>query len=422
MERFPDGFWFGASTSSYQTEGDNKGSALWDWEVKKGWERSGEAAGSWERFDEDLACLKKLGADAYRFSLEWSRVQPEPDRFDDEALARYAGWARKLKAAGIRPIVCFHHFSEPKWLLERHPEGWTGDQVGRLFLAYVEAAAGALDAVTDFIPFNEPMVFALGAYGAGIFPPGRLGFFSLPGGPVPAAGERLARAHNEAYALLKRLRPGCTVGVAHNVAALEPAKPGHEPACEVWDELMHLDFLERTRESLDYIGVNYYTRIFVSRAPWPVPLRCLPGYAEVEKALGPLFKLLGGRRDPGPRTGMGWEVVPEGLERVLLKLWRRYQKPLVVTENGVAAAEGVDRAAFLRDHLAAMARAMDAGVDVRGYLYWSLTDNWEWGTYKPRFGLFTRERKAGPAVELFAQVARERRPPKGKKGKGGVHG
>lgn len=383
-------------------EGGNEKSALWDWEIRKGWERSAEAARSWDLFEEDLKCLKTLGANAYRFSVEWSRVEPEPGVFDEKALAHYASWVSRLREEGLVPMVCFHHFSEPAWLLKECPEGWLTEAPVALFERFVAKAAAALGAVDDFLPFNEPNVFAVGAYGAGIFPPGGL---KLGLGDAARATANLAKAHNAAYRVLKALKPHCRVGVAQNVADLLPAGPGDEAAVERWDAFMHTDFLDRTVGSLDFVGINYYTQIFVSNCFF-MPYGALPGYAELEQRLGPLFRLFGGRRGPRQRTGMGWEVAPEGLENVVLKLWKRYKKPLMITENGVADETGVDRDAFIRDHCAAIKKAMDQGAEVTGYLHWSLVDNWEWGSYKPRFGLFTRDdRTPRPGVNAFKELS-----------------
>lgn len=406
---FPEGFLWGASTSSYQIEGGNERSALWDWEEHMGWERSGAAAGSWERFGDDLGCLKALGANAYRFSVEWSRLETEPGRFDREALDRYVGWARLLRKEGIRPIVCFHHFSEPSWLIHERPRGWRDHGMVERFVDFVDWASEPLSAaVEDWLVFNEPNVFMVGAYGAGIFPPGRRLLLGRARELRDTVGASLADAHNRAYELLKRRQPAARVGVAQNVADLEPAGPGDEEAVERWDRFMHRDFLDRTRERLDFIGINYYTRIFVKKSWAPLlPLGVLPGYAELERELGPLFRLLGGRRGQGPRTAMGWEIAPEGLERVVLKLWRRYQKPIWITENGLApVVGGVTREQFLRAHLAALAGAIAQGADVRAYLHWSLLDNYEWGSTKPRFGLFDRERRPADGAAAFAEFAR----------------
>ncbi len=377
--------------------------------MRKGWERSGDAARSWELFEEDLKCLKALHANAYRFSVEWSRLEPEPGRFDEDALARYASWARRLKEEGIRPIVCFHHFSEPAWLLQAHPRGWLDEAVVERYLSFVERAAAVLkEHVSDWLTFNEPMVFLVGAYGAGQFPPGRHMLFAVQKEFIPVLVPNLARAHNEAYDILHRLQAGARVSLAQHISALEPARAGDEDAVRRWDWFMHRHLLDLTHEKLDFLGINYYTQIFVGglALPW-APMGVLPGFAEIEQKLTPwVFKLLGGRRGDRLRTGMGWEIVPEGLERVVLRFWEAYRKPIVITENGVADEDGADREAYIKDHLTALSRAMEQGADVRGYLHWSLTDNYEWGSYKPRFGLFSRQRKPSAGARFFGETAR----------------
>ena len=404
---FPKGFLWGASTSSYQNEGGNRGSVLWDWETRRGWERSGEAARSWELFAEDFRLLRELNLTAYRFSLEWSRIQPAPDRFDEAALARYAQWAQRLAGHGIRPIVTLHHFSEPAWLLERHPRGWLDDGVPERFLRFAERAVSALGgAVADWVVFNEPMVGMLFAYGLGRFPPGLRRVWRPEREFIPLVS-RFARTHNECYRLIHRLHPSARVGIAHHVSQLEPARPGDEAAVARWDRFMHHDFLGQTKDCLDFLGLNYYTRIFVSRSRLPgLPAAALPGYAEVEAFLTrPLFRLLGGRRGDRPRGGTGWEIVPEGLGAVALKFWREYGKPILVTENGVADETGADREGFLRGHLASLAQAAAQGADLRGYLHWTLVDNYEWGTYRHRFGLCDRARRPKPGASFYAETA-----------------
>lgn len=410
---FPKGFLWGASSSSYQIEGGNRASALWDWEVKKKWERSGEAANSWENFDQDVACLKQLNLNAYRFSIEWSRIEPEPGRYDEVALARYAGWVKRLSEEGIRPFVCFHHFSEPAWFLKRHPKGWADPAAIGTFTRYVAKAAPALlPWVSDWVVFNEPMVFLVGSYGMGMFPPGRRMLTNVHKTFIPVLVRHLAAATIETAALLRRLQRSASVGVAHHVSALEPASAGDESAVQDWDWFMHRNFLDQTAVYLDYLGINYYTRIFVHRTWVPfMPMRVIPGYAEFEKGVTPLlFRLLGGRRGRAPRTAMGWEVVPEGFGKVVHDLWRDYRKPVFILENGVAppdgASDGARRESFLRQHLASLAGAISRGAEVKGYFHWTLVDNWEWGSYRPRFGLFSRDRKKSPGADLYAQIAK----------------
>lgn len=412
---FPKGFLWGCSTAAYQVEGGNAGSNWAAWERKKGLEPCGAAADSWELWREDVRCLQDLHANAYRFSVEWSRVEPHPGEFDELALERYATLARSLRLAGIRPLVCLHHFSEPAWLYEAHPTGWLTDAPVERWLRFVERVREALGgSVTDWLTFNEPMVWLLFGYGLGFWPPGFRRALSLErtflqNGLV----DRVAKAHNAAYRTLKT--PESRVSLAQNVVDLEPARARVEDleALQAWDRFMHGHLLDLAKSAgtLDFIGVNYYTRIFV-RARGLFPLGAMPCYGELERALGPgLFRLLGGRRGGRTLTDMGWEIVPEGLGRVLERLHRAYGLPLMVTENGLADSTGLKREDFLREHVAAMGTAMAQGADVRGYLHWSLVDNYEWGSFGPRFGLYAVDKDDGfkrrPAegAKLFAKIA-----------------
>ena len=310
---------------------------------------------------------------------------------------------------GIRPIVTLHHFSEPAWLLGLHPRGWLEDGVPERFLRFVERAVDALgEAVSDWVVFNEPMVFMLLAYGLGRFPPGLRRAWRPEREFLPVLLRNFIQAHNDCYRLIHRLQPAARVGVAHHVSALEPARPGDEAAVERWDRFMHRDFLEGTKGCLDFLGINYYTRVFVARSGLPgLPAAALPGYAEVEASLTrPVFRLLGGRRDGGPRGGTGWEIVPEGLGAVALKFWKEYGKPLWITENGIADECGADRRSFLLEHLKSLAEAAAQGADLRGYLHWTLLDNYEWGSFRHRFGLFDRQRHPKPGAAFYAETAK----------------
>ncbi|MDE2290929.1 MAG: glycoside hydrolase family 1 protein, partial [Elusimicrobia bacterium] len=228
--------------------------------------------------------------------------------------------------------------------------------------------------------------------------------------------DRVARAHREAYRIIHDAEPSARVSIAQHVSDLEPARARVEDleALQRWDRFMHthlLDILKSTG-SLDYIGLNYYTRIYV-RASRLMPMGVFPCFGETEAALGRrLFRLLGGRRGDRPLTDMGWEEVPEGLGRVALKLWKTYGLPVLVTENGVADASGRRRADFIRSHLSSLADAASQGAQVSGYLHWSLVDNYEWGSFRPRFGLYGVDRDGGferrPAegASFYADVCR----------------
>ena len=398
---FPEGFLWGCSTAAYQVEGGNAASNWAAWEARKRLEPCGAAANSWEMWREDVRCLQDLHANAYRFSVEWSRVCPHPGEFYDEALERYAAMARSLRLAGIRPIVCLHSFSEPAWLYEKYPRGWLGEEPVGYYLSFVDRVVQALRGeVSEWITFNEPMVWLMFGYGLGHWPPGMRHLFSLEKTFLKdGLVDRVARAHKEARRVIKGVQPEAKVGLAQNIADLEPSRASVADlhALQSWDRLMHshlLDVLGAGGE-LDFLGLNYYTRIYVA-ASRLMPMGAMPGYGELESALGKtLFRLLGGRRGAGARTDMGWEVVPTGLGRVALRLWNAYKVPLLVTENGIADSTGLRREDFIRDHLRSLAWAMGQGADVRGYLHWSLVDNYEWGSFIPRFGLYSFDKAKG---------------------------
>jgi beta-glucosidase len=398
---FPDGFFWGASTSSYQIEGGNDASAFVDWERRRGWEPCGAAADSWNRWREDLKCLQELGADAYRFSIEWSRIQPTSAEFDETALERYVEMARTLRAAGIRPIVCLHHFSEPAWLFERHPKGWLDEGASAAFVRFGDRVVRALRAeVSDWITFNEPMVWLMNGYALGHFPPGFRKIFTLEKTFLEEGLlENVLRAHRELYRLIHQDVPGARVAIAQNVVDLEPARQCAEDleALAKWDLFMHRRILDLavSAKSLDFIGLNYYTRIYVSKARLPfVPFGIVPAYAELEQITGEWgLRMIGGRRGDRPRTDMDWEIVPEGLGRVATALSKAYSLPIVVSENGLADATPDGRERFLKAHLSSLQEAVNGGAKVSGYLHWSLLDNYEWGSYRPRFGLYAVDRE-----------------------------
>jgi beta-glucosidase len=431
--RFPPGFLFGASSSAYQTEGGNEGSDLWAWEARmRGWERSGRASNSFAMWAEDVRCAKALGLGAYRFSVEWGRVFPAPGRADPAALAHYARLAEAIAQAGMRPIVCLHHFTNPRWLAASHPRLWADERVVDHFAAFADAVAAAVP-VRDWIPFNEPLVYATQAHLTGVFPPGERRVLcparAFLGGPV----RNLALAHRRAHALLKRRDPACRVGVAHNMSPCYPLRPGRDDAAaRRWDELFHWAFLDALalgrmdadldggRETvlgeggtLDFVGVNYYSRVFVRRLPGALwPLNAVPLYADMTVVpwLAPLYRFLTSGRATRETDDMSRELYPEGLAEVLAAVDRRYGLPILVTESGAADATGRLRARHLLGHLGAARAAIDAGVRLEGFLYWSLLDNWEWGSFRPRFGLYRVDyengfrREATEAARVYAEV------------------
>lgn len=423
----PKGFRFGAATAAHQVEGglDNDWT---EWERRNypdgrphilNGEQSGLAADSWNRFDDDLVLLETLGANTYRLSIEWSRLEPTKGAWDAAAMARYREWMVKLRAKGIEPMVTIHHFTLPKWVAEQG--GFENDATQDDLAAFTRRLAQELGDVVDlWCPINEINVYAAQGYLNGIWPPGVTDDTARQAKVMAA----LLRAHAKMAAALREVDvtdadgdgKATLITHAHHVRVFQPAShsaldtaiagltddfanesiprafktgrirlsvPG---TIEIDEEVPGL------AESIDVLGLNYYTRDMV---------RADLGSA----SLSQLYY-----RPGRPTSDLGWDVYPEGLYFFLTR-FAAYGWPMMVTENGTADADSSLRPNYLRQHIAAIERAVSDGADVRGYYHWSLVDNFEWAEgYSARFGLFQvdfengRARTATPAVELFQRI------------------
>jgi beta-glucosidase len=380
--RFPDGFLWGAATAAHQIEGNNINNDWWQSE-QAGWlpHRSGVACDSWTRWADDIALLRQMGLNAYRLSIEWARIEPQPGEFDRAALDTYRRQLEGLKEAGVEPMVTLHHFTNPRWLAEGG--GWRNSDVVARLANYADRVARHMgDLVKWWITINEPSILGLKGYIEGSWPPHR---------PMDLRGyvrlmRHAARGHILARQALRAHRPDALVSMAFALwpmQALRRWSPIDQAMAHVGDWLWQGRVLDRARPALDWIGVNYYSRNVVG---WPWPARVV--------------------HDPAMRTDFGWEIYPQGLYDVL---WRvgAYGKPVVITENGIADASDGKRAAYIVAHVRQMHRAISAGVDLRGYMHWSLMDNFEWAEgYEQRFGLATRERVLRSSASLYGQIAR----------------
>ncbi|HMA28738.1 MAG TPA: family 1 glycosylhydrolase [Thermoanaerobaculia bacterium] len=406
---------FGVAVSHYQVEGGDP--CDWtDWEAA-GRARGGacgRAADSWLRYEEDAALAAGLGANAFRFSVSWSRVEPRHGVFEASALARYRRFVERLVSLGLEPIVTLHHYTHPRWFHQETP--WTSPASVDVFARFARETARALSPLVRlYLTFNEPLVLLLGGFLDGQIPPGLA--------DSRAAGralDHILAAHAEAAAVLRQEAPGAAIGVAHNMmdfAADRPRNPFDVLLARHARRLYNTAFLEAfatgrwslwippfTRfkgrrdalpGSLDLVGVNYYSRLHVR---FPTANRILTGFSY---------------RDRHGRglTDNGWEIAPASFAGLLVDAGR-FGLPVLVTENGVADGADVLRPAFLRSHLAALAEAEAAGVPVAGYLHWSLLDNFEWlDGYGPKFGLFavdpeTFERRPRPSAEVFREIGK----------------
>lgn len=416
---FPDDFVFGVATSAYQVEGhiENDWS---EWEragkLKSSHARCGRGVDHWNRLEEDVALAREVAATAFRISLEWARIEPRRGHFDEAAIDRYRQRLLHMKAAGLRPVVTLHHFTHPSWFHAETP--WHEPGSLAAFRRYARACAEILRGVDALvITFNEPMVLILGGYLQGVIPPG-----IADSRRAMDALVNLGRCHAIAREELLSHGGKMEIGIAQNVMAFAPDRPWH-PADRVLTWLGAHNYnhafvealctgklrirmpgvasvraeLPGARDSLEFIGVNYYTRAHLRFMPRP-----------------PFIQFH--YRDAHNRglTHIGWEDYPEGFSQALLEL-KQYGLPMWITENGIDDRDGRRRPGYLHAHWAQLLHARSRGADVRGYLYWSLLDNFEWlEGWGPRFGLYhvdfdTLERTPTPACAYFRAVATGRR-------------
>ncbi|MFH1201399.1 MAG: glycoside hydrolase family 1 protein [Candidatus Omnitrophota bacterium] len=418
MKNFPKNFLWGAATSSHQVEGDNFYNNWWRWEnFEKTVERSGKACDHYRLFEQDFDLARELNHNAHRFSVEWSRIYPKADEFKSDEVEHYLKVVAALRKRNIEPVVTLHHFTNPHWLLDFG--GWANPKAVRYFVEYVEHIVKALGAdVKYWVTINEPMIYVYYSFIIGIWPPGvkstREAFKVL---------NNLILAHSNAYKVIHRIYeenkwPRPYVSIAQNILAFTPCRNfflDKEAAYlrdQVYNQLLLkvfttgqmkipgliYDRLSFAKETLDFIGLNYYSRHFVRFDLFK------PG-----ELFGRQCSL--DHHKAGRLNEMNSEVYPEGLLKVLLSL-KKYNLPIIITENGTAETDDNFRWQFIKGHLKYLSRAINAGVDVRGYLYWSLLDNFEWHHgFKPRFGLTevdyaTQERKIRESARKFAQVCK----------------
>lgn len=388
--RFPKGFLWGAATSSYQIEGGLTND--WsEWEksprrvaaLKKQGKnpvdfQSGLAANSWEMLDADIECLKKINANAYRFSIEWARVEPAEGRFDQAAIARYADFVKKLQAAGIEPFVTLWHWPMPLWLSQRK---WEDKKIIAYFSRYAETIAKAMPTVTFWITLNEVQVYVGNGYARGNWLPQKHNPFLYL-----RVLKNLIAGHRAAYDTIKKIVPNARISIANPTVAFEAGTFIDALLVPLVRWFSNYYILDRIKNKLDFIGLNYY---FHQRLICGIPLNKNERLSE-----------------------MGWEVYPAGIYQVIMELVKRYQLPIYITETGIADKEDRQRAWYITEVLKYVHKAIADGADVRGHLIWSLIDNFEWAYgFTQKFGLFaydlkTFERRARSSAELYATICK----------------
>jgi beta-glucosidase len=436
--KFPDKFFWGSATSAHQIEGDNYND--WSlWEISKDRvnhlrERgknpvdfiSGKASDSYNRYHEDFDIAKKLNHNIHRFSIEWSRIEPEEGRFDHDAMQHYIDIVKALQDRGIEPMITLWHFTNPIWFSVKG--GFLNDRSPELYKRFISYVVENLkDRVGLWITFNEATtVYASLVHLKGAWLSQKKGIFKFikfrkniirahtlayreikniyRSWPEPSKTEREnAMSHNSSSATSvtsQKTTPLCDInGMSHNgVPLVGSAEFNFYPITKKWmmehlkvgkifDYLANNYFWLKTLPYQDFLGLNYYT---VYR---------LPGsYSALKK------------QDIIPE--MGWEIYPEGIYHRLIEL-KRFNKPIFITENGIADATDKKRSNFIKDHLFWIHKAIQGGTDVKGYLHWSLLDNFEWALgFNPRFGLVkvnykTFEREIRPSAFDYAKIIEE---------------
>jgi len=388
MKKFPPDFYFGASTSSHQVEGGclNDWS---EWEKRNAkrlagesvkfsnlasWSRieidaidpvnyiSGKAADHYNRYTEDFDIAKKIGINAYRFSIEWARIEPVRGVWDTDQLNHYSKMIAAMRERGIEPFVTVWHWTLPLWLSEIG--GVTNSEFPELFAKFAARLAQEFSGnVKYFITINEPEIYSFNGYFKGVWPPQKKG----PGWYKRSLNS-LIRSHILAYDEIKKRIPDSVVGPACNMVNFDPGDGFiNRMLTSLAERLWNRHFIESVKSKTDYIGVNFY---FHNRINY--------GF---------------NKNDNKAVSDLGWELYPQGIEQVLNNL-KEYNLPVYITENGLADECDEHRAWFIEVTLRSIMKAVENGVNVKGYFHWSLLDNFEWDKgFWPRFGLIAIDRK-----------------------------
>lgn len=400
MIQFPKDFLWGAAAAAYQVEGDNTHADWWRWEKKAGKENSGPACRHYDLYELDFELARGLGHNAHRLSVEWSRIEPEEGKFSEAALKHYVDVILALKTRNIEPVVTLHHFTNPVWLADLG--GWAHKRSVDYFLRFSERVVRALAPhVRYWITINEPTIYTSHAYLFGVWPPQEKSLLR-----TRRVGRNMIKAHIKAYRRIHKIYkeasfPRPLISIAQHMMALVPCAPTLRNRFAAWlrHKMFNEEYLDALcrHKALDFIGVNYYSRQLVDVEKWGI--RNL--FADVCNK----------NHSPVQKNALGWDIYPEGLCDLLLKL-KKYDLPVLITENGICTSDDHQRWEFIAGHLTSIHKAMKAGVPVAGYLYWSLLDNFEWDKgFGPRFGLIdidykTQQRTVRESAVKFSQVCK----------------
>lgn len=392
LTTFPKGFYWGTSTSAHQIEGGLHNDWT-EWEKspsrlaylkKQGLESSeyisGLAVNSWEHLEADIACMKEINSNAYRFSIDWARVEPEEGKFNEAAIKKYHDFILRLQAEGIEPFVTLWHWPIPLWL--RDQGGWTNKKIVDYFNRYTKKIVESFPEVKFWLTLNEPTIYAGKSYMEGSWPPQKKNFFLYT-----RVLNNLIAAHKTSYTTIKKIKPDAQVGIVTNNMDFDPA-PGiiNKLLASTINWWWNNRILNKICHHQDMIGLNFYFHTQIN---------------------------YGFFNNTDPKiSDIGWGLYPPSIKKVLLNL-KKYNKPVYITESGLADSTDTYRAWYIQEILRYVLQAIEEGVDVRGYFYWSLLDNFEWSEgFTKKFGLFTVDRttwqrSARPSASVYATIAKD---------------
>ena len=410
---FPAGFLWGAATSAHQVEGGNYNNDYYLWEkAGKTADMAGIADDQYHRYAGDFDLAQQMNHNAFRMSIEWSRIEPTEGKFDYAQIQHYRDVLQSARDHGLKTFVTLHHFTNPIWVASQG--GWSNDAMPEWFGAYASFVVPNIGDLVDFwLTVNEPNVTVLTGYIVGLTPPGKT--------DVSAAAHVLGnflKGHARAYRVIHAFYPNAKVGFAHHMRVFEGNTWWNiiDPLVASWiDTFWNSQLLQSIKTghiyldvpfvahfeqewpelkgAIDFIGVNYYTRDLI----------------KVDLASAEKFDIM--VKQGVPVNDLGWEIYPHGFYQVLMKA-ASFGWPVYVTENGIADAADTMRRQFLCDHLKELAHARQDGADIRGYLHWALLDNWEWiEGFRPRFGLVavdyaTQNRTIRASAQVLSEAAR----------------
>lgn len=421
--KFPKDFLWGSATSAYQVEGGiinewsewekknaprlaEEAKTYWkDWQIKKFPEIldcenyiSGRTAEHYSRYKEDFDLIESGGHNAHRLSLEWSRIEPQDGIFDEKEIEHYRQVLEDLKRRNIKIFLTIWHWTNPLWVAEQG--GWENKKTINDFVKYSERLATDFKDLVDFWqPLNEPGTYIGMSYVQGAFPPQVRSFWR-----ANKTFKNLMEAYRQAYKTIKRIKPSAQVGMSHYAVYNIPYKNKffNRIFIKLIDYFRNWRFLDSIDETNDFIGIQYYHTdnldinlfdIKFGSSHWgPIKLKNPNEYV----------------------SDMNWDIFPEGIYH-LIKRAAKYKKPIYITENGLADKFDEKREKFIQDHLFWINKAIQEGVDVRGYFYWSLLDNFEWDKgFWPRFGLIeidykTLERKPRKSYYAYRDIIKNSR-------------